>query len=175
MASAVRGVLAVFRLLTLLLAGAIVIVVAAGVFWRYVLSDALSWSEEVGKYCMVWLTFTGAPIALAQGGHVAIELLPRSLPPRLRHLLLAIVLTLVVVLLAVFVWRGWTFAWNGRTQVVPMVGDLSMFWIFVAIPIGSAAMLLVATEQALRHLGHALAPDRFAAPVHAGLELAPTD
>lgn len=164
-----RTLLLACRLATILLCGAVTAVVAVGVFWRYVLNDALSWSEEVAKFAMIWLTFTGAPLALVAGGHVAIEILPRLLPRRVRHLLFAFVLLIVVAVLAMLVWRGTTFAWNGRSQVAAMLGDVSMAWVFAAIPIGSAVMLAIAVEQALRHLLHALAPDRHAEPVAEGV------
>lgn len=163
-----RVLLGLCRIATVLLCAGLTGVVAVGVFWRYVLNDALSWTEEVAKLAMVWLTFTGAPLALVAGGHVAIEMLPRLLPRRLRHLLLAVVLLVVALVLAVLAWRGTTFAWNGRTQVVAMLGDVSMAWVFAAIPIGSLIMLAIAVEQAIRHLLHALAPDRHAAPVAEG-------
>jgi TRAP-type C4-dicarboxylate transport system permease small subunit len=163
-----RRLLVACRTATVALCAALTAVVAVGVFWRYVLDDALSWSEEVAKFAMVWLTFTGAPLALVAGGHVAIEILPRLLPRRARHLLFALVLAIVVAVLAMLAWRGATFAWNGRSQVAAMLGDVSMAWVFAAIPIGSAIMLAVALEQALRHLLHALAPDRHAAPVAEG-------
>ncbi len=163
-----RVLLDLCRVATVLLCAGLTAVVAVGVFWRYVLNDALSWTEEVAKLAMVWLTFTGAPLALVAGGHVAIEMLPRLLPRRLRHLLLTLVLLIVAVVLAVMVWRGTTFAWNGRTQVVAMLGDVSMAWVFAAIPIGSLVMLLVAVEQAARHLLHAIAPERHAAPLAEG-------
>lgn len=152
--------LALCRVATILLCAALTAVVAVGVFFRYVLNDALAWSEEVAKFAMVWLTFTGAPLALAAGGHVAIEALPRLLPPRARHLLLACVLAIVTAVLAVLVWRGTTFAWNGRQQVAAMLGDVSMAWIFAAIPVGSLVMASLALELLARHLLGAAAPDR---------------
>ncbi|BCX17337.1 MAG: hypothetical protein KatS3mg117_1019 [Geminicoccaceae bacterium] len=164
-----RALLLACRLATILLCAAVTAVVAIGVFWRYVLNDALSWSEEVAKFAMIWLTFTGAPLALVAGGHVAIEILPRLLPRRARHLLFAFVLLIVVAVLAMLVWRGTTFAWNARSQVAAMLGDVSMAWVFAAMPIGSAVMLVIAVEQALRHLLHALAPDRHAEPVAEGV------
>ena len=51
------------HLVVVLVAG-ITVIVCAGVFWRYVLNDALAWSEESAKFLMVWLVFTGSPIAL---------------------------------------------------------------------------------------------------------------
>lgn len=143
---------------TIALVAAIAVVIAASVFWRYVLNDALSWSEEVSKYCMVWMTFTGAPIALARGGHIAIELLPQSLPDRARHALMLLVAVIVVALMAILVWRGATFAWNGRTQVMITVGNVSMFWLFVSVPVGAAIMLVVALGQGLLHLRGLLDP-----------------
>lgn len=163
-----RVLLGLCRIATVLLCAGLTAVVAVGVFWRYVLNDALSWTEEVAKLAMVWLTFTGAPLALVAGGHVAIEMLPRLLPHRLQHLLLALVLVVVALVLAVLAWRGTTFAWNGRTQVIAMLGDVSMAWVFAAIPIGSLVMLSIAIEQASRHLLHAIAPDRHAAPLAEG-------
>jgi TRAP-type C4-dicarboxylate transport system permease small subunit len=159
-----RVLLGVCRIATVAFVAVITVVVSAGVFWRYVLNDALSWSEEVAKFAMVWLAFVGAPLALAQGGHVAIEALQRLLPGRARHLLAGLVMGIVTAVLVVFVWRGTTFAWNGRIQVSPVVAELSMAWVFAAIPAGSLVMLLVAVELALRHLLHAAAPASFAAP-----------
>lgn len=163
-----QGLLSLCRVVTVALCAALTAVVAVGVFYRYVLNDALSWSEEVAKFTMVWLTFTGAPLALVAGGHVAIEMLPRLLPRRARHLLLALVLAAVVATLAMLVWWGTAFAWNGRTQVAAMLGDVSMAWVFASIPIGSLIMLSIALEQLLRHLLHALAPDRWGAPTASG-------
>jgi TRAP-type transport system small permease protein len=160
-----RPLLALCRVTTISLAGAIAVIVAAAVFWRYILNDALSWSEEVAKYAMLWLAFIGAPVALEQRGHVAIEILPSALPQRGRHALLSLAMAVASAFLGLLVWYGSSFAWNGRTQVSPTVGSISLFWIFVAMPVGGFVLLTVALEQMLRHLGHALAPETVEAPL----------
>lgn len=144
--------LALCRALTMVLVAAIAAIITASVFWRYVLNDALSWAEELAKYSMVWLTFAGAPLALAKGAHIAIELLPSSLPERARHGVLLLAATIVVALLAVLLYYGVLFTWNGRRQVMIMLGGWSMAWLFAAVPFGVAVMLVVATSQLLRHL-----------------------
>jgi TRAP-type C4-dicarboxylate transport system permease small subunit len=156
-----RSTLAACRLATMALVGAIALVIAASVFWRYALNDALSWAEEVSKYLMIWMVFTGAPIALRQGSHVAIEIFPNALPERAKQLVFALVSLVIAALMVVLIHRGSTFAWNGRTQTAIIIGDFSLFWLFVSIPIGSAIMLLVALEAALRRFAHALDPERF--------------
>jgi TRAP-type C4-dicarboxylate transport system permease small subunit len=159
-----RATLSACRLATTALVGTIALVIAASVFWRYALNDALSWAEEVSKYLMIWMVFTGAPIALRHGGHVAIEMLPNALPERAKHLLFGIVFLIIALLMAELVHRGSTFAWNGRTQTAIILGDFSLFWLFVSIPIGAAIMLLVALEAALRRFAHAIDPERFPLP-----------
>jgi len=157
--------LAACRLASIFLCGAIAVIVAAGVFFRYVLNDSLSWAEELSKFCMLWLVFVGAPIALRIGNHIAIEILPGALPERPAALLRTAVMALVIAFLAVLLWKSWGFAANGWTQTAIAIGDISMFWIFVSIPVGSASMLLVAAqlllEQLLRVFGGTPPADAF--------------
>lgn len=165
-------VLTVCRIVTVAMMAVIAVVVAVSVFWRYVLNDALSWSEEIAKYAMIWLAFAGSPLALPVGGHVGVDVLPGLLPRAARHLLLAIVMAFTVGLMGLFVWYGSRFAWNGSSQVMAMVGDVSMGWVFFAIPVGSFVMGLVALELALRHLLHAVDPVQHPAPSREGDEVA---
>jgi len=146
-----QGLLLVCKVVTIGLVAAIAAVICAGVYYRYVLSDALSWSEEIAKFLMVWMTFTGAPIALRQGGHVAIELLPNALPGRMRHAAQLVVFLIILALMAVFVHQGGVFAWNARTQIAATLSfGFPLFWIFLAIPVGGALMFCIALEFALR-------------------------
>ena len=59
--------LTAFRWGSMFLVLSIAVIVSASVFFRYVLNDSLSWSEELAKYAMLWLVFLGSPIALRLG------------------------------------------------------------------------------------------------------------
>ena len=55
---------------------AITILTLAQVFWRYILELPLQWSEEIARYCFVWVTFLGAATLMRlQDGHPAIDAL----------------------------------------------------------------------------------------------------
>ena len=43
---------------TIFLVMSIALIVSASVFFRYVLNDSLTWSEEIAKYSMVWLVLS---------------------------------------------------------------------------------------------------------------------
>lgn len=61
-----------------LLAG-VVLTMFVGVIYRYVLNDALPWTEEVAGACMVWLVFVGAVMLYRRQGHPAITIVTSRL------------------------------------------------------------------------------------------------
>jgi len=75
--------------------------VALGVFTRYVLQDSLPWSEELGRYLMVWCGFLGCGIAMMEDGHVGVTMVLDLLAPEARKLVLLLGRTVMAVFLAV--------------------------------------------------------------------------
>jgi TRAP-type transport system small permease protein len=63
--------------------------VALQVFARYFLEVAPAWTEEVGRYLLVWLTALGVGIALraADGYRGAVDFIVNAMPPRWGHAL----------------------------------------------------------------------------------------
>ena len=57
-----------------------------GVFYRYVLGDALVWSDEVAALAFTWTVFLFASALVRTGGHVRVTLLVDSLPALLGEL-----------------------------------------------------------------------------------------
>ncbi|MEO1019753.1 MAG: TRAP transporter small permease, partial [Pseudomonadota bacterium] len=129
----------------------IAVILFCAVFWRYVLNDAISWSEEATKYLMVWLTFLGAPIALRHGGHINIDILLKAVPPRATQFLLCVINLLIVATMSIMVWKGYGLAEMGARQVASSF-SVSMVWMQSAIPVGSALILMVALEHMLKAL-----------------------
>lgn len=160
-----RLTLELCRLALVLLVAGIAVVVAAGVLWRYGFNNSLSWTEELSKAMMLWMVFTGAPIALRLNDHVAIEIVPNLLPRRLRAALQVIIMALVVTFLWVLTRRSIDLTLNGMNQMAVMLGDISMAWIIGAVPFGAAVMLLVAVQVLIERivllLGGEPRPDSF--------------
>ena len=133
------------KYVTIFLVATITIVVCAGVFWRYVLNNSLAWTEETAKFMMVWMVFTGIPIALKTGGHAAIDALPNALPERGRQFLYAAIYLVIQMLMVVLVYQGWGFAWNARLQETSTT-QISMMYVFCAMPFGGVIMFFVSLE-----------------------------
>ena len=141
--------LSAFRWGSMFLVLSIAVIVSASVFFRYVLNDSLSWSEELAKYAMLWLVFLGSPIALRLGVHPNIEIVISNFPKKITQIILTIMHLAVFAFCAFLALKSHDFAWNGRTQVAISVGDISMYWFFVSIPLGMASMALVSLQQFL--------------------------
>lgn len=65
--------------------GAILIVmlllICANVVMRYGFNDPITWADQITTYGLVYLTFIGAPYALAQRAHVSVDILASLLRP----------------------------------------------------------------------------------------------
>ena len=61
------------RALSVFAIAVMVIVILTQVFFRYVLNNALPWPDEAARFMMLWLTGLMAPVAMRQGGMVAIS------------------------------------------------------------------------------------------------------
>ncbi len=101
LAAVITAVLAVARWGAILLLGVMVAVILAQVVFRYVLGDALNWTEEAARFGMLWMTGLMAPVAYRRGGFVAIDMLERALP-RVAAALLTLALAGVSLLVLVY-------------------------------------------------------------------------
>ena len=142
-------------LFCMILAFAVII----GVIARFVFNMPFAWSEEIPKYCMIWMTFLGAPVVMHHGGHVAVDGWHSSLSPRLGHLVRLAVCLICCAILCLFVWYGWRSALSAQYQKVIIMGNLSMFWVYLSIPLGSALFLFSTTVRALKELRGLCSPE----------------
>ncbi len=150
-------VLVVFKWLLIVLLVTMLLIVDIAVFMRYVMNDALAWSEEIAKFVMVWLTFIAAPIGLRMGAHVGIEILVGTIKGRLRQLILVLIFTGVIGLMVVFVKEGSFMTWNARIQTASTV-DISILYVYICMPIGSFMVAMVALELLINAVRGVLDP-----------------
>ncbi len=153
-----QGTLFFCKYSTIVLGMAITVIVCAGVFWRYFLNDSLSWTEETAKFLMVWLVFTGCPIALKEHSHAAIEALPSVLPGRWKQALQVVIYCIIVILMALLVKYGWDFMLNARVQQTATT-QVSMMYVFASMPFGGLMMGLIALEFFLQSLLGTVLPE----------------
>ena len=115
--------------------------VAAGLgLWqivtRFVIEEPAEWTEVLIRFTLIWMVFLGIPRAFRIGAMVSVDVLYRISGARLRRGLDALVALAALLLVAVLVWVGWQYALRGRVQTVTGLEGMSMFWAYVAMPVG---------------------------------------
>ncbi|WP_373057999.1 TRAP transporter small permease [Zunongwangia sp. H14] len=132
-----------------------------GVATRYIFEDQSSWTDELARFMLIWVSMVGATYVSGKNGHIAIDLLPASMAEKkkLKLEILAYVLIALFVL-AVFVIGGLRYVYIsfhlGQTSaalglpmgyvytILPVCGFLIIY--FKLLSVQEAKMLLKETE-----------------------------
>ncbi len=96
---------------------------------------ALSWSEELSRYLMVWLTFLGASMGVKRGTHIAVTFAVSPLAPRWRQGLALLVQLLALYFFLLVALYGWKLMNLQAFQVSAGLG-VSMRYVYVSLPVG---------------------------------------
>ena len=104
---------------------------------RFVLEQPAEWTEIVIRLSLIWMVFMGIPAAFRQGAMVSVDVLYRWSPPRIRRVLDWMVCLAALLLIAIIIWWGWDYALRGRVQSMAGLESVSMFWGYVAMPVGA--------------------------------------
>ena len=103
---------------------------------RFVLEMPAEWTEVMIRFSLIWMVFLGIPMAFRQGAMVSVDVLYRWSPPRMRRLLDGVVCLAALGLITVIIWWGWDYAVRGRVQTMSGLESMSMFWAYLAMPVG---------------------------------------
>ncbi|MGR3312208.1 TRAP transporter small permease [Roseovarius indicus] len=129
---------------------ALVLVLAAQIFFRYVLHIGLSWSEEISRFVFVWFVYISASLAAQRGSHIRVTLFARLLPVPDRFVFLLADLVWVV-FNAFMVAAGVMLV--TRTLKYPVYSTslfIPLAYIYLVIPLAHALMILRILERQWR-------------------------
>lgn len=99
-----------------------VVMVFGNVVLRYAFDAGITVSEEVSRFIFVWLTFGGAVLVFAEGGHVAMDTLTARLPETWRKGCALLSNALIVLCCGVMLVGGWEQTVINVANVAPVSG-----------------------------------------------------
>jgi TRAP-type transport system small permease protein len=121
----------------------LIIITLLGVFYRYVLNDPISWTEELGRYLMIWMTLFGATVGVKRGIHLRLEINLFSLFPKWAIPAGKMLIDICVMcLLFVVAFYGIKYCKVAQAYTSPVLG-ISMGYIWSAVPLNGFLMLLL--------------------------------
>ena len=122
-----------------------------GVFLRYVMtkvSAALDlpsirffWVEEIGEFCLAWMSFVGAAIGIRQGVHFSVQIVTDRFPPGARRAVFTAHYLLIAgfgALVAIF---GWQVAELNSQSFSPAL-NLNLRWLYLSSVAGGALIVI---------------------------------
>jgi TRAP-type C4-dicarboxylate transport system permease small subunit len=125
----------------------IMLVIASGlgmfqIITRFILERPAEWTEVLIRFSLIWMVFLGIPMAFRQGAMVSVDVMYRWSPPKLKRVLDWVVFLAALALVLVIIWWGWDYAQRGKVQTVIGLEDVSMFWAYLALPVGGLFCIL---------------------------------
>ena len=118
-------------------------VLVAQILSRHILPYPLAWSEEAARFLFLWIVFMGAAYLVRENGHIAITLLTRLLPARMRTAVYIAVQFCVLVFAVSLCWYGTEVAFKVR-KLPTIAMEISSAWEYAAVPI-SAGIIAIRT------------------------------
>ncbi len=138
-----RGVNRAAEWLTIALTILFSLVTIMQVFTRYALEISLPWPEETARYALVWVAFITASILTRESEHVAVLFFRDKVRgERASHLLLIVIYLVMAAFVVALTVYGTVQCIHVIDQRWASVPELSMFWVFLACPLGGAFMLV---------------------------------
>lgn len=129
---------AIVRNILVLLMGLLVLDVVWQVFSRYIINDPSTFTDELARFLLIWVSLLGAAYYSGKNQHIAINVLPSRLSPPnrrklnifIRLLIIAFVFLVLVVGGGILVYYTYTYLQITPTLQVPMafiylIGPLS--------------------------------------------------
>jgi TRAP-type C4-dicarboxylate transport system permease small subunit len=123
--------------------------IAAQVFWRYVLNDSISWTEPASVMIMGWFIFLGAAVGIREGYHLSFDVLLYVLPERVKQWLHTLSDIVVAAFGGGMIWFGTELAAKTAANKLPSLG-ISGAFDFIPVVAGGVLVVLFSLERVAR-------------------------
>lgn len=120
-----------------------IVILFAGVIWRYVLREPLIWSDELASILFLWLAMLGAAVAFRRAEHMRMTALVARASPAMRAYLDVVATCAALAFLLLTVWPSYKYAYEESFITTPAL-QIPNIWRAIALPIGTCLMALFA-------------------------------
>ncbi len=139
-------------LMFLLLAG-MTLILGIQIFFRFVLNNSLTWSEELARFMFIWSAFLSIGFCLKEGISLKIDTLISLFPKKIQAVILLACDLLMVVFFLYMIPSAWEFAYasvrNGQTSAAC---GIPMYFVQGSLAVGFTLAAFRAAQGAWRQL-----------------------
>lgn len=131
------------KVLAIILAATLLISLAGGVFFRYVLKSPLFWSDELAIFCLIWITFIGGSMGLKKNASPSITILTDLLPKAAKKIIsvLSNIVLLAFVGYILYIALQWINMPTIKVQTSTAM-NMPKIYFYLSIPVSFAFMVV---------------------------------
>ena len=132
-----------------ILMGALVVPVTLQIVSRYTaLIPRWIWTEEVARFCFIWVIIVGATIAVRDGTHFEVDVLPNPSSPRVEAIMRLWVAAFMGLFTFIFIYYGWGYAMFGYSQTSELTG-MNLIFIYGIYLVAGISWMVFLVERVL--------------------------
>lgn len=135
-----RGLHLAEDLLLASLLGTLLLVSVLQIALRLLFDSGMAWAEPVSRAGVLWLALLGALGATRAGKHIAIDALPRVLPPAARRAVWSLSQLAAAVVTLALAWLGAGMVGMEREAPIPFIAGIPSWIPMMVIPLGFGLM-----------------------------------
>ncbi|MGJ9385625.1 TRAP transporter permease DctQ [Salipaludibacillus neizhouensis] len=139
-----------------------VVAIALQVFMRHVMNSSLSWSEELARYCFIWLVYIGISYGVKKQRHIKVDVMLVLLKDKAK-IVLNIVSNIIFLGFAIFVViYGYDISKQllGFGQTSPAL-HIPMGIVYLATPVGMGLTAIRIIQQLIKQFKALLGNEEF--------------
>ena len=89
----------------------------AQVFFRFVLNNSLSWTEELARYCFIWMHMIGASLLIEANGHATVTVILDLMHGAVRKVFDILIELIILFNGVVMLHSGWVLSYSSRNNL----------------------------------------------------------
>lgn len=124
----------------------LIVACVAQVFFRFVLNNSLSWTEELARYCFIWMHMIGASLLIEGGEHATVTVVMDLLHGAARKVLDVAIELAIFFSGAVMLYSGFMLAYSSRTNLSTAM-SLPMWIINFSVAAGGLLLIFQAVVK----------------------------
>jgi TRAP-type transport system small permease protein len=129
---------------------ALVCITSIEVVLRYVFNNPTSWSSELARFLLMWVTFTGSSIVTRRCTHLTMGLnIHRFVGGKVSRRIKVLVTIVIAVIMFVIAWYGAKITIISGHRIAPMT-KLPMYIPWSAMPVNAIIMTLFLITEAIK-------------------------
>jgi TRAP-type C4-dicarboxylate transport system permease small subunit len=129
------------RCIVIVLMLVMTVTVSLQITFRYLFNIPLGWSEELGRFSFIWVSFFGASALMRVRQHINVTVFTDNFPPRLRAVCVLVANLCALIFAYYFVVGGIVLTTNEWAQLAPGM-QIPMGWVYLVIPVSAVLMTI---------------------------------